>query len=266
MYMNVDGKKYWVEEEGTGEPLVLFHGFTGSTKTWASFISQWSKNFQVINLDLPGHGKTIVQEPFSMESVCDDLDQVLKKLGLKKVHLLGYSMGGRTALSFARFYPENINTLILESASPGLKTQEEQEKRQNRDEQLAKKVETEGLASFVDYWSAIPLFETQKSLPKRVQNQLKQERLSHEPKGLAASLRYMGTGTQPSWWKELREVHAQTLLLTGALDAKFTSINHEMQERLPNAQHQIIKDAGHTIHVERPRIFGKIVSDFILHK
>ncbi|QHS23103.1 2-succinyl-6-hydroxy-2,4-cyclohexadiene-1-carboxylate synthase [Virgibacillus sp. MSP4-1] len=266
MYINVDGKKYWVEEEGTGEPLVLFHGFTGSTKTWTPFISQWSRNFQVINLDLPGHGKTIVQEPFSMESVSADLNQILKKLDLRKVHLLGYSMGGRTALSFARLYPESINTLILESASPGLKTQEEQEERQNRDEQLAKKVETEGLDAFVEYWSAIPLFETQKSLPKQVQNQLKQERLSHKPEGLAASLRYMGTGTQPSWWKELHEIYTRTLLLTGDLDKKFTSINKDMQERLSNAQHQIIKDAGHTIHVERPRIFGKIVSDFILHK
>ncbi|SES64170.1 2-succinyl-6-hydroxy-2,4-cyclohexadiene-1-carboxylate synthase [Salinibacillus kushneri] len=266
MYIEIDSKKYWVEQEGRGEPLVLLHGFTGLTKTWSPFIQQWSKNFHVISIDLPGHGKTKAYEPFSIETVCDDIYKIMNRLDLDNIHLLGYSMGGRTALSFACLYPQCVESLILESSSPGLKTVDEQENRRKWDEKLAIKLENEGLFSFVSYWTNIPLFETQKHLPKQIQNQLKQERLSHNAKGLAASLRYMGTGSQPSWWNQLEKLTFKVLLITGELDEKFTALNREMVNLLPNGEHQLIKDAGHAIHVEEPQIFGKIVSDFILHK
>ena len=51
-------------------------------------------------------------------------------------------------------------------------------------------------------WENIPLFETQKRLAQNVQEAVRKERLANNPKGLANSLRGMGTGTQPSWWNE----------------------------------------------------------------
>ena len=56
--------------------------------------------FKVITIDLPGHGKTHCQTPRTMETFCKDVDELLNHLKMEKVHLLGYSMGGRTALSF----------------------------------------------------------------------------------------------------------------------------------------------------------------------
>src|SRR5699024_11912780 len=68
------------------------------------------------------------------------------------------------ALSFAIYYPEMVTSLILESASPGLEKPKDQEARQKHDHQLAKRLETEGIDAFVNYWEKIPLFETKQTL------------------------------------------------------------------------------------------------------
>src|SRR5690625_6877126 len=79
-------------------------------------------------------------------------------LKITKIHLLGYSMGGRTSLSFANYYPEKINSLILESASPGIADPFERQRRKEADKALAEKILIEGVEAFVDYWEDLPLF------------------------------------------------------------------------------------------------------------
>ena len=264
MYFSKEDANYWYEIHGEGIPVVLLHGFTGSTSTWKRFIEFAPSSLQLITIDLPGHGRTIVNSPRTMESCCKDLQSLFTALGLEKIHLVGYSMGGRTALSYAMFDPERITTLTLESASPGLKTEMERKERQENDEGLAKKIELEGLESFVAYWENIPLFDSQKALPPSMKDAIRKERLGQSTKGLAMSLRYMGTGSQPSWWEKMKYFSAPVLLITGELDEKYIRINKEMSKHFPNAQFITCKDIGHSIHVEKPEIFGKLVTEFIL--
>src|SRR5690625_7831822 len=99
-YFTVDDATYAYTMDGHGETLVLLHGFTGSSTTWESYIKRWKKEFQVIAIDMPGHGKTVCQTPRSMEKFCEDVYHFLTHLQCEKIHLLGYSMGGRAALSF----------------------------------------------------------------------------------------------------------------------------------------------------------------------
>jgi 2-succinyl-6-hydroxy-2,4-cyclohexadiene-1-carboxylate synthase len=263
VYYSVGDHTYWYDIHGTGEPLVMLHGFTGSSSTWADFIAVWGKGLQVITVDLPGHGKTNAPTVKSMEEACSDLDHLFSHLQLETFHLLGYSMGGRTALSYTMLYPEKVSSLILESASPGLVSLEEQKEREKRDEELAKRIERDGIAKFVDYWEDIPLFASQHRLPAEKKTAIKAERLAQHKAGLALSLRSMGTGSQPSWWDELSELKTPTFLLAGALDEKFTGIKKKMHAHLPDSRLEIFSDAGHAIHVEQPDIFGKMVKEFI---
>lgn len=80
--------------------------------------------------------------------------------------------------------------------------------------------------------------------------------------GLANSLRGVGTGAQPSLWERLPALRIPVLLIAGALDAKFRRTAERMTERLPNARLEIVPDAGHAMHFERPELFDAIVSDF----
>ncbi|WP_096270993.1 2-succinyl-6-hydroxy-2,4-cyclohexadiene-1-carboxylate synthase [Paucisalibacillus globulus] len=260
----IRGTSYWYEIHGEGEVIVLFHGFTGSTKTWSSFIDNYKQKYKLFVVDLPGHGKTIAPTTITMEQCCQDIHDLLDKHDIKTFHLVGYSMGGRTALSFAIKYGRQLKSLILESASPGLEVEEERITRKANDEMLAQKIEQEGLESFIDFWENIPMFESQKQLPIEVRNAIRKERLSHSKEGLALSLRSMGTGSQPSYWNDLPNLKIPVLLVVGEWDLKFIGINKRMQNSIENSELLIVEKTGHAIHVEQPRFFGKLVEEFIL--
>ncbi|HDX9591243.1 TPA: 2-succinyl-6-hydroxy-2,4-cyclohexadiene-1-carboxylate synthase [Bacillus pseudomycoides] len=266
MKVNVHGISYEYEVIGSGEPLLVLHGFTGSMETWRSFVPAWSEQFQVILVDLIGHGETENSEEvqhYYIETVAAHLIAVLDHLQIEKVHLLGYSMGGRLALTLACLYPKRISSLLLENCTAGLITEEERKERRQKDEQLADKIERDGVAAFVEKWENIPLFATQKKLPLHVQARVREERLANHPKGLANSLRGMGTGAQPSWWNELEHLQMPVLLISGEYDEKFFHILTKMKNQIPHAEFVQIISAGHAIHVEQPQKFDTIVRGFL---
>jgi 2-succinyl-6-hydroxy-2,4-cyclohexadiene-1-carboxylate synthase len=264
MYKTVRGRTYWIEQSGEGPVLVMLHGFTGSTRTYEEVVQEFSESLQIVRIDLPGHANTGSIGVVTMEQFCRDLRELLLQMNFHKVNILGYSLGGRTALSFSVLYPEMVDKLILESASPGLDSSEDQLARQAKDEGLARKVVVEGIESFVTTWENIPLFRSQISLSDEAKRKLRQERCTQDPKGLSESLLGMGTGKQPSWWDRLGSIRADVLLITGAEDTKFHSINERMMEELPEAEWVSVDQAGHTVHLEEPRIFAKIVEDFMI--
>lgn len=262
MLFTIEGSSYSYERIGKGDPVLLLHGFTGSKENWNSLGEALSENYQVIKIDLPGHGKT-KSEAVSMEQCCHHLKEFLKYIKVEEAHVIGYSMGGRLALSFAMTFPEFVKSLVLESSSPGLQSAEERKQRQDRDEKLAQRILNEGVESFVQFWENIPLFDTQKSLPSAVRQEIQQERLSQQAQGLADSLRFMGTGSQASWWKDLKQVKIPSLLLVGELDPKFVKIGQEMNENMSQSEIIIFKGVGHSIHVEAEDQFNEKVKHFL---
>lgn len=267
MDLYVNGVHFQVEVEGEGPTLLLLHGFTGSRITWEPYLASWTRHFQVVRLDLIGHGESEApSDParYRMNRAVADLTGILDRLQISRAHVLGYSMGGRLALSLAASAPARVKTLLLESSSPGLKTDAERRARQERDEALAAWVEREGLEVFVRYWERIPLFATQANLPEKVRRGIQKERLAQRAHGLANSLRGMGTGAQPSWWGHLGEIPCPVLLITGELDAKFCRIAEEMKSQFSRCQWRSVSAVGHAVHVEAPRIFDTIVMEFLL--
>ncbi len=264
MYVTVNYHTYWIEDEGEGPVLLLFHGFTGSLHTFDDLMERLPDHVRTIRIDLPGHAKTGVIGEVTMEQFCHDVDNLLDRLSIPKVHLLGYSMGGRAALSFTVFYPERVKGLLLESASPGLKSSEEQADRQAKDRGLAEMISEKGLETFVSFWENIPLFETQRNLSLNRKQQVRSERLQHQKEGLIQSLISMGTGKQASMWAYLKDISIRVVLVAGTEDQKFVRINKEMQQLLPNSKVVKVQGAGHAIHLEDPEFFAKIVNDFVL--
>lgn len=263
MYFQINNAAYWYEVHGTGVPVVMLHGFTGSADTWRPFAANQEKQLQVIAIDLPGHGQTKAKVR-SMEECLYHLHKLIECLHLESFHLLGYSMGGRTALSFALTYPEKIRSLILESASPGIADEEERHLRMEKDEQLADWLMENGVESFTNYWENLPLFQTQKNLPENVQQEIRDGRLRQSKKGLAQSLRSMGTGRQHSNWEYLHQVKEPVLLLVGGLDQKFIDKNKKMESNMPSSTLVVCENAGHVVHVEKSAEFDRIVTAFIL--
>ncbi|MGV3463929.1 MAG: 2-succinyl-6-hydroxy-2,4-cyclohexadiene-1-carboxylate synthase [Heyndrickxia sp.] len=264
--MDVHDVQYHVEVLGEGEPVVLLHGFTGDASTWSFLVDFLKDHYKIVLVDILGHGRTESPKTpsrYTIERIADDLKEILDNLALKGANILGYSMGGRLALTFAQKFPNRTKRLILESASPGLVNEKDRVARRKQDKILAEKIMEEGVESFVDYWTNVPLFATQKSLDSSIQKSIRLQRLSNDPVGLANSLLGMGTGSQPSWWSALKDLPMPILLITGALDHKFCNIAEEMKNRMPHAEWVTIPSVGHAIHVESPKKFGTIVREFL---
>ncbi|MGH2458619.1 MAG: 2-succinyl-6-hydroxy-2,4-cyclohexadiene-1-carboxylate synthase [Chloroflexota bacterium] len=262
----VNGCAYHVEIGGTGPPLVALHGFTGSAETWAPFRAAFGRQFTLIAIDLLGHGRTeCPPDPrrYRMDRTIEDLVAILDRLGLARVDLLGYSMGGRVALHVAVAAPDRIHTLALEGASPGIPLATDRAARARSDSVLADLIEGEGIEAFVERWEQVPLFASQRGLPAEVRAALRCQRLRGNPLGLANSLRGIGAGDVEPLLDRLGQVSAPTLLIVGAFDEKYRALGREMAGRLPTATLAVVPGAGHAVHLEQPDVFTKIVLEFL---
>lgn len=267
MKYKLNGINYNVDITGSGQALLLLHGFTGSLSTWDPFIPELSQHFTTITMDLLGHGKTdapLDPNRYTIERAAADIIELLITLKIEKTHLLGYSMGGRLALMLATRYPERFHSLILESSSPGIQNEEERLKRIQSDEELADFIEEKGIESFIDYWEDIPLFQTQKRVRLEERKKLRRLRLQNRTHGLANSLRGMGTGRQPSLWEKLSSITMPVLLIVGSLDTKYVQIAKQIAEQVKHAELNIVHDAGHTVHFEQSETFLALILNFLL--
>ncbi|OLQ55702.1 2-succinyl-6-hydroxy-2,4-cyclohexadiene-1-carboxylate synthase [Bacillus licheniformis] len=263
-----DGVSYKIEDNGLSaeKTAVFLHGFTGSAATWDG-IDGYFQGMRLIKLNLLGHGGTDSPSDsrrYTTEKQAADLIEIFDRLNVKQAYLIGYSMGGRLALSLAMIHPERVSGLVLESSSPGLDSPEERKARREQDSRLSRRILEEGFKSFVDYWEGIPLFASQLSMDPSKRKKVREERLNNNPIGLRGSLIGMGTGSQPSWWNKLSGINYPVLLIAGSLDQKFVAINESMAKRIPAARLEIVEHTGHAVHVEEPDFFGRIVSEFIL--
>jgi len=257
---------FFLQMAGTGSALLLLHGFTGSSATWDALLPAWSAQYQVLAPDLIGHGQSAAPaDParYTFEEAVDDLLALLDTAGIDQCIVLGYSLGGRLALTFAAHAPARVSALILESTSPGIADPSERATRKAQDEALAAMIEERGIAWFVEYWEQQPLFASQARLPAAVRARIRAERLAQRSIGLANSLRGMGAGAMTPLWDHLPKLTVPALLIAGTLDTKYVTIGQQMAARLPHAELVIVPDAGHAVHVEQPEIFQNVVSTFL---
>ena len=263
-FITLGSTQYHYLESGAGQSVLLLHGFTGSTQNWAEVLHRLSAHRRVIALDLPGHGLTQAPDDvaqFTMPVVSQQLASFITSVVGVPTQVVGYSMGGRLALHLALEFPGLVQSLLLESASPGLLTQQEHTIRIASDETLALRLERNDTEAFVAEWERLPLWASQAKLDEETRARLHAQRLQNNPRGLALSLRGMGTGAQPSLWHRLGELDMPTLVLAGELDTKFVGIAQRMVVFAPKIELRVVPNAGHTIHLEQPDEFVARISD-----
>ena len=244
------------------KPVVLFlHGFMGNCHDFSAVIDRL-KQFCCLVVDLPGHGKTKVKydRNYLMPNTAQALIGLLQELDIKQCLLVGYSMGGRLALYLTVYFPQYFSGVILESASPGLKTQQMRDRRIEQDYKLAKRLESQDFTLFLQQWYSNPLFTSFVRHPNY--NTAIASRLNNDPANLAKSLRFMGLGVQPSLWNNLPSIKIPMLLLVGSLDPKFVAINREVVSLASQANLTIAKGVGHNIHFERPAELVRLIKSF----
>ncbi|NDI99637.1 alpha/beta hydrolase [Flavobacterium sp. LaA7.5] len=105
-------------DTGKGTAVVLLHGFLENQTMWNSYIPEFSKKYRVITIDHLGHGQTgCIGYIHTMEDMADAVHAVLHELRIRKVILVGHSMGGYVSLAFAELYPDMVKGMVLQNST-----------------------------------------------------------------------------------------------------------------------------------------------------
>lgn len=252
---------YWIDFQTSRElPLVLLHGFLGAKEDWNGFRSALAPAIDVLSLDLAGHGSN-PQDDCSFEAMARQIWHDLEQQGIQKIHLLGYSMGGRLGLYLLSQWPERIQTLILLSASAGLKQPAARQARAKQDEILAQGLESQPFEDFLARWYQQPLFAGLRALPD-FETILAQRLATNRPERLARSLRQAGTGVAPSVWEQLSDIRQPILFISGRDDQKFCQIGQKMAGLCPELRPELVP-GGHCPHLEAPDQTLALIRSFL---
>jgi 2-succinyl-6-hydroxy-2,4-cyclohexadiene-1-carboxylate synthase len=262
----VDGVRYEVKVGGSGPALLLLHGFTGRGSGWAPHLPVLRRVATTIQVDLLGHGDSdapVDPARHDLERQAADLVEVLRRVAGGRADILGYSFGARVALALAISNPTAVRRLVLESPSAGIADPQERAARRAADEVLAGEIERDGVPAFVDRWESQALFATQTTLSDAARRRLHDERLRNNAAGLAGSLRGAGQGAMAPLHDRLASVAAPTLVICGAFDPVRPRAE-AVAAGIPGVHLELVKGAGHAVHLEAPEVFRSLVLSFIL--
>jgi 2-succinyl-6-hydroxy-2,4-cyclohexadiene-1-carboxylate synthase len=255
-----------VRTDGEGPPLLLLHGFTGSARSWSAQSAAWAASYRVIAPDLLGHGGSeapVDPSRYALPRQADDVADLLALVDALPCAVVGYSMGARLALVLALTHPDVVDRLVLESPSAGITDPFARAERLAADARLADDLERDGIGPFVDHWQSLPLFASHARLPVEARAALRAERLSHDPRGLAGSLRGAGQGAMEPLAGRLGQIGVATLVVAGALDHAAVDRARDVARAIPDARLVVVSDAGHTPHLEAPDAFRRLVDQHL---
>ena len=245
---------------GEGKPLLIIHGFLGSSDNWKSLGMLYAnEGFQVHMLDLRNHGKSFWSDEFDYKVMSDDVLEYCKNNNLEKVSIIGHSMGGKVAMLFATTYPEMVDKLIIADIGPKYYAPHHQDilAGLNAVDFSLKPSRTEVEEILFPY---IPDFGTRQFLMKNLFWKEKEqlafrfnlEVFNNQIEVIGEALPNENYFDKP------------TLFIRGGnskyiLDSDFESI----KTHFPKAIFETIPNAGHWLHAENPKLFLKLSSEFL---
>ena len=245
-------------EAGSGPNLVLVHGYPLNSQMWEKQIEALSDQFHIIAPDLRGFGKSASNEPFTMESIADDLHALLSKLDALPAALAGLSMGGYVALAYAKKYPMDLNALILIDTRAEGDTAEGKQNRQKHIEL----VRSAGSAAIAEQMLPKMLSEqTCKGMPD-VSQALRRIMESTPPKTIEHALAALRDRHDQT--ENLASIAVPTLILVGEQDAITPpAMSQKMRALIPRSKMSTIGCAGHMSPMENPDEVTRRLREFL---
>lgn len=241
-------------EMGTGQALVLLHGFLENKSMWIDLATVWSEKYRVIAIDLLGHGETNCQGyVHTMEDQAAAIHAVLKHLKLRRIHLIGHSMGGYVALAFAEMFPDFIKSLVLQN-STALEDSAERKKNRLR----AIKAVKHNSENFVRL-AVSNLFapDNHEVFAKEIEN-TRSEALKTPLQGIIAALEGMRERKNRTFI--LQSEQFPVLLILGAKDAV---LDFETNKNIVKPENLVVFPDGHMSHIENKEALQKVVLQFL---
>ena len=231
---------------------MLVHGFTGSPRSWDTVAKLLDFREPPLMPALLGHeANPRVPESTSFEEEVARLASMASSMGHPRL-LCGYSLGARVALGMLARHPDLFDGAVLIGVHPGLEDSATRSERRATDARRARLLRAEGLASFVAAWEDLPIFRSQRDLPREVLEQQRSIRSSHDPEGLARSLEVLGLAEMPSYRAALSSLDIPVTLMAGSRDHKFRALVSDLCHANPHLESTIVDGTGHNLLLEAP--------------
>lgn len=234
-------------------PAVMLHGFLGRGDDWRALQPALAPR-PLLCPDLPGHGANPPLAAPSLSGCADWLARWLDQAELPKVHLLGYSLGGRIALTFAGRYPERLASLTLEAAHPGLMSPVERQQRRQQDCQWAQRFSREPLPAVLADWYRQPLFADLNDGERQalVAERSRGEHNQGDGAALAAMVSGCSLAQQPDLRPIIAALPAPVHYLFGRLDLRFAALAATLADAGLQLSLHPVSAAGHNCHRAQP--------------
>jgi pimeloyl-ACP methyl ester carboxylesterase len=244
---------------GEGPPLVILHGVFGALDNWQTLGNEFARDHRVILVDQRNHGKSPHSDTFDYPTMSADLKRLLADEDISSAHILGHSMGGKTAMFFACEFPNLVDRLIIVDISPryypphhqqifeGFKSLDltQIESRKQADQQLSEKIQNPGVRQFL-------LKNLQREGKEGFSWKLNLDAIEKNAENIGAAL------------PEDYIFRGLTRFIGGDKSDYISEKDHQdIEHHFPESKIEMVADAGHWVHAEKPRALYQLVRDFL---
>ena len=247
---------------GTGEPLVLIHGWGTNSNIWNNIEVDLSKYFKLIMINLPGMGGCKSNNDYVMRTIVNSLNKIIPN----NTTLLGWSLGGQIAIAYQRKFPKKIKHLILVSSTPCFINKKEWN--YGVEKEIFEKFSSQLLVNWKKTMHQFFLLQLY-GVPniRKVAAKFEGTILSldqPDPSALSAGLKLL---LDTDYRKILKNINVKTLIISGDKD-RLTSLESSkyMDDIIPNSSLKIFPGAGHIPFLFEPEIFVQSILNFVKEK
>lgn len=262
-----DGVKLWVEEHGSGTPIVFAHEFGGDIRSWEPQLRHFARNYRAIAFNARGYPPSDVPENVEMYGqfrAVDDILAVLDGLNIEKAHIVGLSMGGFAALHFGFRHPDRALSLTVAGAGYGAHPDVHEQFAQETKE-VAARIEADTMAEFSKIYAIGPTRVQYANKDPRGWEAFSKELADHSTKGSANTMRAV-QGGRPSLYdfpREMQALKVPTLIMNGDEDDPCLDVGLFMKRNIPSSALVSLPRSGHLINLEEPALFNQLLGDFL---
>jgi pimeloyl-ACP methyl ester carboxylesterase len=262
-----DGVQLFYESAGSGTPIVFVHEFGGNHWSWEPQLNYFSRRHQVITYAARGYAPSDIPENVEMYSqarAADDIVDVMSAAGIEKAHIVGLSMGGFACLHAALRHPDRILSAVVAGAGYGAEKVHEEYFR-GISETVAKNFQEVGAEQFAPtYAEGASRVQFQNKDPRGWK--LFADRLGkHSSLGAANTMRGVQM-RRPSLYdleEELKALPVPVLVMVGDEDDHCIQPGVYLKKAIPRCGLSIFPKAGHTLNLEEPEMFNRVVAEFL---
>lgn len=245
------GRPLHARVSGTGDAVLLLHGFGLDGRMWAAQQAALGSSYRTIAVDLPGFGRSPSQDGLVADAIAATLDAT----GVTTAHVVGLSLGAAVALDLALGYPTRVRSLTV--ADPLLLGYPAAPETFSRCAELARGGRC---AEAIAHWKTDGVFALARTRPeawKTIEDLLNQYDCGHWTG--AATIRWVSTKPRP----RLQEIRTPTLVVVGEHDTPgFQAMAEVYASEIREARKVVIPGVGHVSSLEEPAAFSRVLAEF----